>query len=166
MGDLFFVIRLLQWFREAPDTEPPVERRGAILYRVCRPARYFFGFGILFTSAMGVLSFLVGDIEWYIRAAYIPGVAFLFTRWPWTVKLDRAGVSKRSYVAIRTTVRWSDVSALAYDRPTRRFTVVGRTGARIRCTPFMVAPPHFYREVYRQAPALGPMPTRNLNKLT
>jgi hypothetical protein len=156
-----FILGLLRKFRESAYKEAPVERGNGTIFRESRPARYFYRFGITFFGAMAVLSFVVKDVEWYIRAGYIPMFAFLFMRWPWATKITGQGVSRRSYFGVLRTIEWSDVTALNYDRRAGRFTVIARSGATIRCSAFMVSPPVFYREVYRRAPQLGPMPTRD-----
>lgn len=160
MVDYFLTMRLVKWFRDAAYKELPTDTGDAIIFRVSRPARYVFGFWIALFAAFGVLSFLIGGIEWYIRAAYIPAFALIFTQWPWAVALDREGISKRSYSGIRKTISWPDVTALKYERNSRRWTVAGKSGQTIRCSPYLVSPATFYREVYKHAPALGPMPTR------
>jgi hypothetical protein len=131
-----------------------------MIFRVSRPARYIFGFWILMVGVFAVLTFFIDGIEWYLRAAYIPFFLFAFTQWPWPVVLNRDGISNRSYLGLRKTIRWTEVTALAYDSTSRRFTVVGKPGQMIRCPRYLVSPATFHHEMYKHADGLGPMPTR------
>jgi hypothetical protein len=160
MVDVFAAIRLVQWFRDAAYKELPKDAGDAMIFRVSRPARYIFAFWILLVGVFAVLSFFVGGIEWYLRAAYIPFFLLAFTQWPWAVVLNRDGISKRSYLGLCRTIRWTEVTALAYDNTSRRFTVVGKPGQIIRCPRYLVSPATFRHEMYKHAGGLGPMPTR------
>jgi hypothetical protein len=160
MVDIFLTFRLMRWFREAAYKELPTDTGDAMIFRVSRPARYLYRFWILLVGVFAVLTFFVAGVEWYLSAAYIPFFLLAFTQWPWAVVLDRDGISKRSYLSLRKAIRWTDVTALAYDRTSRRFTVVGKPGQTIRCSPYLVSPATFYHEMYKHAAALGPMPTR------
>lgn len=151
----------MRWFREAACKELPKDTGDAMIFRVSRPARYIYRFWILLVGVFAVLTFFIGGIEWSLRAAYIPFFLLAFTQWPWSVVLDRDGISTRSYLSLRKTIRWTDVTALTYDRTSRRWTVVGKPGQAIRCSPYLVSPATFYHEMYRHAAALGPMPTRS-----
>jgi hypothetical protein len=161
MVDVFAAIRLVQWFRNAAYKELPKDTGDAMIFRASRPARYVLRFWILLLGIFAVLTFFVGGIEWYIRAGYIPLFLLAFTQWPWAVALDREGISKRSYIGWRKTISWTDVTALAYDSSSRRFTVVGKPGQIIRCPRYLASPATFHHEMYKHAAALGPMPTRN-----
>jgi hypothetical protein len=160
MVDIFLIFRLMRWFREAAYKELPNDIGDAMIFRVSRPARYLYRFWILLVGVFAVLTFFVGGIEWYLRAVYIPFFLLAFTQWPWAVILDREGISQRSYLSLRKTIRWTDVTALAYDSTSRRFTVVGKPRETIRCSPYLVSPATFYHEMYKHAAALGPMPKR------
>jgi hypothetical protein len=160
MVDVFAAIRLVQWFRDSAYKELPKDTGDAMIFRVSRPARHIFAFLILLVGVFAVLSFFVSGIEWYLRAAYIPFFLLAFTQWPWAVVLDRDGISKRSYLGLRRTIRWTEVTALAYDNTSRRFTVVGKPGQMIRCPRYLVSPATFHHEMYKHAGGLGPMPTR------
>jgi hypothetical protein len=160
MVDVFAAIRLVQSFRDAAYKELPKDTGDAMIFRVSRPARYIFGFGILLVGVFAVLSFFIDGIEWYLRAAYIPFFLLAFTQWPWAVVLNLDGLSKRSYLGLRRTIRWTEVTALAYDNTSRRFTVVGKPGQMIRCPRYLVSPATFYHEMHKHAGGLGPMPTR------
>jgi hypothetical protein len=160
MVDVFAAIRLVQWFRDAAYKELPKDAGDAMIFRVSRPARYIFAFWILLVGVFAVLSFFVGGIEWYLRAAYIPFFLLAFTQWPWAVVLNRDGISKRSYLGLCRTIRWTEVTALAYDNTSRRFTVVGKPGQIIRCPRYLVSPATFRHEMDKHAGGLGPMPTR------
>jgi hypothetical protein len=160
MVDVFAAIRLVQWFRDAAYKELPKDTGDAMIFRVSLPARYLFRFWILPVGVFAVLSFFISGIEWDLRAAYIPFFLLAFTQWPWAVVLHRDGISKRSYLGLRRTIRWTDVTALAYDSTSRRFTVVGKPGQIIRCPRYLVSPATFHHEMYKDAGGLGPMPTR------
>lgn len=161
MLDVFISARLLRWFREAAPKEQPVDSGDALIFRVARPARYFFGIGIFFAFALGVGAFLAPAIEWYVRLIYLILVPVLFLRWPWALKLTPDGVSKRSYLGITRTIPWMDVIALEFNRTTGVFTITSKFGPKIRCSAFMVSPARFYAEMYKRATGLGPMPTRD-----
>jgi hypothetical protein len=161
MVDVFAAIRLVQWFRNAAYKELPEDTGDAMIFRVSRPARHVLRFWILLVGVFAVLTFFVGGIEWYIRAAYIPMFLLAFTQWPWAVVVDRQGISKRSTIGLRKTISWADVTALAYDSSSRRFTVVGKPGQIILCPRYLVSPATFHHEMYKHAAALGPMPTRS-----
>ena len=158
--DVFGIIRLVQWLRGAAYKELPKNTGDAMIFRVCRPARYLYVFWIILAGVFAVLSFFVGGIEWFIHAGYIPAFLLVFTQWPWAVILDRHGVSKRSYFGFRNMISWPEVKALAYDTTSRKFTVFGKPGKIIRCSPYLVSPATFYHEMYKHASALGPMPKR------
>ena len=160
MADVLAAIRLVQWFRDTAYKELPEDTGDAMIFRVCRPARYLFRFWILLVGVFAVLTFFIDGIEWYLRAAYIPFFLLAFTQWPWAVLLNRDGVSKRSYFGFRKTIPWPDVTAVAYDSTSRRFTVVGKPGQIIRGPRYLVSPATFHHEMYKHAAALGPMPTR------
>ena len=165
MVDTLLIIRLLEWFRKAAYKERPHDTGTTLIFQVSWPARCFYAFGTLFAAALGVISFFVEGLEWYIRLAFIPMTAFFFTRWPWAVKLSPEGISKRSYFGVSKIIPWSDVRALSFNRKTGIFTVAGSYGEKIRCSAFMVSPAQFYAEVYKRAAALGPMPTRGSDGL-
>jgi hypothetical protein len=165
MVDTLLVMRLLEWFRKAAYKERPQDTGATLIFPVSRPARYFYAVGTLFAAALGVLSFFVEDLEWYIKFAFIPMVALFFTRWPWAVELGPEGISKRSYFGTTKTIHWMDVTALSFNRKTGIFTVIGKDGQKIKCSAFMVSPAQFYLEVYKRATALGPMPTRDFDGL-
>jgi len=160
MVDVFAAIRLVQWFRDSAYKELPKDTGDAMIFRVSRPARYIFGFWILLVGVFAVLTFFISSVEWYLRAAYIPFFLLAFTQWPWAVVVNRDCISKRSYLGLRRTIRWTEVTALAYDSTSRRFTVVGKPGQMIRCPRYLVSPATFYHEMYKHADGLGPMPTR------
>jgi hypothetical protein len=160
MVDVFAAIRLVQWFRDAAYKELPEDTGNAMIFRVSRPARYIFGFWIFLVGVFAVLTFFIDGIEWYLRGAYIPFFLLAFTQWPWAVVLHRDGISKRSYLGLRTTILWAEATALAYDSTSRRFTVVGKPGQMIRCPRYLVSPATFCYEMYKRAGGLGPMPTR------
>jgi hypothetical protein len=160
MVDLFAAIRLARWFRDAAYKELPKDAGDVMIFRVCRPARYLFSFWIALAGVFAALSFSIGGVDWYIRVVCIPAFLAVFTQWPWAVVLGREGISRRSYAGLRHTISWPDVSALAYDTTSRRFTIVGKPGQIIRCSSYMVSPATFHHEMYKRAPALGPMPTR------
>jgi hypothetical protein len=161
MVDIFLTFRLMRWFREAAYKELRTDTGDAMIFRVSRPARYLYRFWIVLVGVFAVLTFFVGGIEWYLRAAYIPFFLLACTQWPWAVVLTRDGISKRSCLSLRKTIRRTDVTALAYDSTSRRFTVVGKHGQTIRCSPYLVSPATFCHEMYKHAAALGPMPTRS-----
>lgn len=160
MVDFHTAVRLAHWLRNAAYQELPKDTGEAMIFRVCRPARYLFALWIILAGVFAVLSFFVAGIEWYIRAGYIPAFLLIFTQWPWAVILDREGISKRSYLGVRNTISWQDVSALAFDSTSRKFTVLGKPGQTIRCSGYLVSPATFYKEIYKRAASLGPMPTR------
>jgi len=158
--DLGLVFGLLGWFRKAAYKERVVETANATIFRVCLPARCFFGGGILLCGVCAAASFMVDGVPEYVRIGYIPAFLILFTRWPWSLRLDHEGVSRRSYFGTARMIAWVDVTGLAYERRSGRFTIGGRTGEKIRCSPFMVDPTLFYVEMHKRATALGPMPKR------
>ena len=160
MVDVFAAIRLVQWFRDVAYKELPKDTGDAMIFRVSRPSRTILRFWILLVGVFAVLTFFIEGIEWYLRAAYIPFFLLAFTQWPWAVVLNRDGISKRSYLGLRRTIFWTEVTALAYNSTSRRFTVVGKPGQMIRCPRYLVSPATFYHEMYKHAGGLGPMPTR------
>jgi hypothetical protein len=160
MVDVFAAICLVQWFRDAAYKELPKDTGDAMIFRVSRPARTILRFWILLVGVFAVLTFFIGGIEWYLRAAYIPFFLLAFTQWPWAVVLHRDGISKRSYLGLRRTILWNEVTALAYDSTSRRFTVVGQPGQFICCPRYLVSPATFRHDMYKRAEGLGPMPTR------
>jgi hypothetical protein len=160
MVDAFAAIRLTRWFRGAAYKELPKDAGDAMIFRVSRPARYLFRFWIVLAGVFAALTFFVGGVEWYIRAISIPAFLILLTQWPWPVILDRQGISKRTYFGVRKMIRWPEVTSLAFDGTSRRFTIVGQPGHIIRCSPYMVSPAAFHLQMYKRAAALGPMPTR------
>jgi hypothetical protein len=160
MVDIFFAIRLVKWFRAAAYKEPPKDAGDALVFRVSRPARYLFRFWIVVAGFFALLAFYVGATDWYIRAVSIPAFLVLFTQWPWAVVLDRRGVSRRTYVGIRKTIPWQEVTSLGYEHTSHRFTVAGKPGQIIRTSAYLVSPATFHHEIYKHAAALGPMPTR------
>ncbi|MEI4883981.1 hypothetical protein, partial [Klebsiella pneumoniae] len=89
--------------------ERPKDTGTTLIFQVSWPARYFYAGGTLFAAALGVTSFIVEDLDWYIKLAFIPMTAFFFTRWPWAVKLGNEGISKRSYFGVTKTILWFDV---------------------------------------------------------
>ena len=160
MVDPWLVIRLLDWFRDAAYKEQPVESGSTLVFRVNRPARYFFAGGTLFAAVLAVLSFFIQDIERQIQLGLVLLAALFFARWPWAVKLSPDGVSKRTYFGFTKTIPWMDVIALEFNRKTGIFTVTSKFGQKMRCSAFMVSPARFYAEMYKRASGLGPMPTR------
>jgi hypothetical protein len=160
MVDIVLAIHLVKRFRAAAYKELPKDTGDALVFRVCRPARYLFRFWIALAGLFAVLAFFVGGIEWHIRAISVPAFLAIFTQWPWAVVLDRKGVSKRRYVGIRKTIPWPEVTSLGYERASHRFTVVGKSGEIIRTSSYLVSPATFHHEMYKHAPGLGPMPTR------
>src|SRR5258706_14973984 len=60
--------------------------------------------------------FLSNGVGWYIRAGCIPVFLLIITQWPRAVILNRKGISKHSFVALRNTISWPDVTALSYER--------------------------------------------------
>jgi hypothetical protein len=131
-----------------------------MVFNVSRPARFLFRFWILLVGCFAVLTFLIHDIESYLRAIYIPFFLLAFTQWPWAVVVHREGVSKRSCYGLRNTIPWAEVTAPTFDRNSGRITVVGKPGQTIRCSPYLVSPATFRLEMYKHATALGPMPIR------
>jgi hypothetical protein len=160
MVDILLAIHLAQRFREAAYKELPKDTGDALVFRVSRPARYLFNFWNTLAGVLAVLSFFISGVEWHIRAISIPAFLAIFTQWPWAVVLNRQGISKRSFFGIRKTISWPEVTSLAYDTTSRRFTILGKPGQIIRCSSYMVAPATFHHEMYKHATALGPMPTR------
>jgi hypothetical protein len=160
MADIFLAIHLVQRFREAAHKELPKDTGDALVFRVSRPARYLFSFWIALAGVFTVLSFSIAGVDWYIRAISIPAFLAVFTQWPWAVVLDRQGISKRSFFGIRNTIPWLEVTSLAYDTSSRRFTIFGKPGQIIRCSSYLVSPATFHHEMYKHATALGQMPKR------
>jgi len=157
------ILGLLRYFRTAAYKEPAEASGDVMIFRLSRPARYFFCAGILFAGMMCPASFLVKGVPRYFALAF--GLAFLatFTRWPWSIRMDRVGISTRSYFGIRKTIRWPEVASYDHDSRSGAASVLSSTGQRIRCSPFMVSPATFYKEIYQRAPALGTMPMRKAN---
>ena len=160
MVDPWLAIRLLEWFRNAAYKEQPVDTGTTLVFRVSRPARYFFVGGTLFVGMLGALSFFIQDIEWQIQLGLVLLAALFFARWPWAVKLSPDGVSKRTYFGFTKTISWMDVIALEFNRKTGVFKVASKFGRKIHCSAFMVSPARFYAEMHKRAIGLGPMPTR------
>lgn len=154
---------LLRYFRTAAYKEPAEASGDIIIFRFSRPARYFFCFGILFVGMMCLVSFLVKGVPRYFALAFALAFLATFLRWPWSIRMDRVGISTRSYFGIRKTIRWPEVASFDHDPKRGGASVLSSTGQRIRCSPFMVSPATFYKEIYQRAPALGAMPMRKAN---
>jgi len=142
---------LLSWFRAAASKAHANQRGDRLVFPVVLPAKMFFALGAaIFGSVAVALSVASGHSAWVRLCLVILGI-WLFSYWPWTVALDREGISKRSYFGVRRLIPWSEVARLLYRERYEDYVAVSRGGAIMWFSSFHVDPARFEAEVLKNS---------------
>lgn len=146
------LIRLLtSWFRDAASKARAKQRVDRLIFPVAIPARIICALGAAtFGSLAAALSLAPGTSIWARL-----GLAFLaiglFHYWPWSVVLDREGVSKRNFFGVRKLMRWPEVASLTYREESEDYVLSGRDSTKIWFSPFHVDPARFEAEILKHS---------------
>src|SRR5579864_3096695 len=142
---------LLSWFRDAASKAHAKQRGDQLIFPVVLPARIFCASGAaIFGSAVAVLSVTSGHSAW-VQLCLLIFAIWLFSYWPWTVALDRDGISKRNYFGVKELVLWSEVVRLLYRERFEDYLAVSGQGGIIWFSSFHVDPARFEAEVLKNS---------------
>jgi len=142
---------LVSWFREAASKTRAKQRGDRLIFAVVMPAKiYHASRAAILGSAAGVLAVAPGHSIW-VRMALALVVIWIFSYWPWTIALNRDGISKRNYFGVKRKILWSELERLVYREELEDYLVIGRDGGQIWFSPFHVDPARFEEEVLKNS---------------
>jgi hypothetical protein len=160
---------LLSWFRDAASRARAKQLGDRLIFPVVMPARIFWALGAAIYGSVAAVLLLASEHSAWIQLCLLIFAIWIFSYWPWTVTLDRNGISKRNYFGMKKLLRWSEVIRLRYRERFEDYVAVSREGRIIWFSSFHVDPARFEAEVLKNSllkdaevtdPALDPYSSR------
>jgi hypothetical protein len=142
---------LLSWFRYAASKAHAKQLGDRLIFPVVMPARIFWALGAAIYSAAAAALILASAHSAWIQLCLLIFAIWIFSYWPWTVTLDRDGISKRNYFGVKKLVLWSEVVRLLYRERFEDYVAVSRGGGIIWFSSFHVDPVRFEAEVLKNS---------------
>jgi hypothetical protein len=142
---------LASWFREAASRAPAKRIGDRLIFPVVLRARIFCALGALILGPGFVVASLAPRTPTGVRILLVLLAIWLFHYWPWSVVIDREGVSKRKYFGLRKLLAWPEIQSLTYREKSEDYVLNGQDGTTIWFSSFHVDPGTFESEILKQS---------------